>query len=1335
MKRGRALAAALLLVPLLVRLLLAQSPAPPPPQAPPPPTFTLTDLGPLGLSAAPSGATALNASGQVTGFRFENFPSSVCFAAGGNRAFLWNNGAYTELGTLGGASSFAYGINSAGQIVGSSDPCPNGIQVGQRAFIWQNGSMIALDPSTSSNDSSIALAINDSGSIAGYINGTLPVIWKAATIAASPGGAVRSNNVVTITATTVHNFAVGDSVTIGGVADASFDGNFTIASVPSGATFTYSQAGSDAASGAGTAWDRVALTALACQFGPPNCQAKALAINDSGQAAGWGLGPFVTGPLGSYNANQAVMWDANGQPTGLGSLGNFFNDQANAMNSKGDVVGYSQIDGPTVHAVLWQNGNPQNPQDLGAIPGIDPLYGVANITDTNSSAWGVNSKGNVVGVSGAGTNIALQGSGGRAFLYTNGQVYDLLSLLAPGTNWRRLEVAWAINDNGMIVGLGIDANQQEHGFLLTPVITQTTISISSTANPSVFGQAVNFTATVSPATSSPLTPTGNVTFSDGGTALGTVASSSGTAIFSSSALAVGAHAITASYAGDNNFAASTSSGVNQVVSQAATSTALAASPNPANVGQSVTFTVTVTPFAPGAGTPTGTVNFLDGGSTLGMNAVNNAGNATFTTSSLGAGSHGITANYSGDANFAGNSSTSSITVTVQGPPPPVQIIDNEAIHVADAESFPDVLDAEAVHVADTVFVTPLIQVSAAVAEFSAGSLGFGGQSGSQTITVSDIGQSSLTIASATISAGSQFTVTQLACSNGAISLATVLPPGGVCTVTIRYTASVTPLSDNAALVFTDNAALGNLATIPAGSNFTQSVSLSGSGTTTGPPPPPPAVIPIMDNETIHVTDAESFPDVFDAEAVHVADTAFVTPLIQVSAPVAQFSAGALGFNGQSGSQTIAVSDIGTTSMTVASATVSGSSQFAITFITCSNDTTSLSTTLPSGGACILTIGYSASPTPANDNGALVFTDNAALSNVASAPSGSNYTQSIPLSGSGSKTPPPPPPPAVIPIPINETVHVTDTESFPDAFDPEQIHVTDQISLIPCDFTVSAASPLNLSVGGSGSTPITIASTNGCNLQVSMSTTAANSGITISLPSTATTNGSSTSATLTVNAGPSVTPTSFTVTVTGTAGLTHSASVNVNVAASISGTAGVVQTLLNVGAISSAGIANALTSKLSAAQSAPNAQTSINTVKAFQNQVQAQTGKSISTSFTLSGVTFNPANTLIGDGQGLINAYRAGTVPDPITGYVVDANGGGVAGASVSVADANGAVAASATSDVTGFYFMATTGILVPGANYTIRVSGLPSGFTSGTPSSQSFTWRGVTVAFTNFVLD
>src|SRR4029077_7830681 len=82
------------------------------------------------------------------------------------------------------------------------------------------------------------------------------------------------------------------------------------------------------------------------------------------------------------------------------------------------------------------------------------------------------------------------------------------------------------------------------------------------------------------------------------------------------------------------------------------------SANPSVFGQSVTFTATVSPVAPGAGTPTGTVTYLDGGSPIGSGTLS-GGVATFTTSALAVGNHTITANYGGDGNF--NVSTGSLT--------------------------------------------------------------------------------------------------------------------------------------------------------------------------------------------------------------------------------------------------------------------------------------------------------------------------------------------------------------------------------------------------------------------------------------------------------------------------------------------------------------------------------------------------------------------------------------------------------------------------------------------------------------------------------------------------
>ncbi len=88
-----------------------------------------------------------------------------------------------------------------------------------------------------------------------------------------------------------------------------------------------------------------------------------------------------------------------------------------------------------------------------------------------------------------------------------------------------------------------------------------------------------------------------------------------------------------------------------VAPTAATTTTLTSSPNSSTLSQPVTFTASV---SAGSGTPTGTVTFLDGSSTLGTVALS-SGSATFTTSSgLTTGRHAIQAIYSGDGTFTGS---------------------------------------------------------------------------------------------------------------------------------------------------------------------------------------------------------------------------------------------------------------------------------------------------------------------------------------------------------------------------------------------------------------------------------------------------------------------------------------------------------------------------------------------------------------------------------------------------------------------------------------------------------------------------------------------------------
>jgi len=179
-----------------------------------------------------------------------------------------------------------------------------------------------------------------------------------------------------------------------------------------------------------------------------------------------------------------------------------------------------------------------------------------------------------------------------------------------------------------------------------------TTSLVSSRNPSIFGQSVTFTATVS---SSLGTPTGKVTFQNGGGPLATISLSGGIARYTTSKLPTGLnYVITALYGGDSKNGSSTSAPVYQSVF-AKSATTLTSSLNPSTSGEAVTFTATVTSNigAPPDGEP---ITFMKGPAVLGTGTLS-GGSASFTTSTLPAGTSYIKAVYGGDSNFAGSKST------------------------------------------------------------------------------------------------------------------------------------------------------------------------------------------------------------------------------------------------------------------------------------------------------------------------------------------------------------------------------------------------------------------------------------------------------------------------------------------------------------------------------------------------------------------------------------------------------------------------------------------------------------------------------------------------------
>lgn len=212
-----------------------------------------------------------------------------------------------------------------------------------------------------------------------------------------------------------------------------------------------------------------------------------------------------------------------------------------------------------------------------------------------------------------------------------------------------------------------------------PSTSMTLVSSSPDLRETVAGSSITFTATV---TGSPAA-TGTVSF--GATTFNglnpesiTLASNvplnaQGQASVTTSALAAGGnylgnHFITAIYSGDGSHA-STSATMMQKVHANASSTSLSSAPNPAALGQPITFTATVAGVPAGAGTPTGMITFRDGNTVLAQIPLDSSGVASFTKADLSSVSHNITATYASDTQFAASSASNTVLVN----PPVLQL--------------------------------------------------------------------------------------------------------------------------------------------------------------------------------------------------------------------------------------------------------------------------------------------------------------------------------------------------------------------------------------------------------------------------------------------------------------------------------------------------------------------------------------------------------------------------------------------------------------------------------------------------------------------------------------
>jgi hypothetical protein len=206
------------------------------------------------------------------------------------------------------------------------------------------------------------------------------------------------------------------------------------------------------------------------------------------------------------------------------------------------------------------------------------------------------------------------------------------------------------------------------GGLISLVVTgaQSTTAISSSANPSVYGQDVTFSANV---TAPGTTPSGSVQFTVDGANLGSAApiEGSGLATTSSSTLPVGSHPVGAGFSSSDRNVLDSSAllAPPQIVNAADTKTTVVSSANPSEYGAAVTFTSSTSVLAPGAGSAGGGVQFQDNGVNVGSpQPVDGGGQASITRSDLSVGAHTITANYTSDsANFTSSAGNANQTVS------------------------------------------------------------------------------------------------------------------------------------------------------------------------------------------------------------------------------------------------------------------------------------------------------------------------------------------------------------------------------------------------------------------------------------------------------------------------------------------------------------------------------------------------------------------------------------------------------------------------------------------------------------------------------------------------
>lgn len=332
-----------------------------------------------------------------------------------------------DLGTLSGNQSFALDINESGVITGNSRTSTTTLPL--LAYRWENGVMTALPVLPGNNNFSRGYAINDAGVIVGEDNNNSTKAFKF-------------ENGVT---TQIDGLQGPGS---GGVAHDINNSGQIVGGSSNGSTtrpFLHEN---------GITID------LGVPAGLPNSFGRAWAINDDGDIVG-------VARRADNVTSQATIWkEVNGTyaATTIGSLGdgNRFSE-AFAINDDEVVVGYSNV-------VIGTST-----RDRGFIwTELTGLVELGTLGFNHSRATDINNRGQVVGNA---TAFAGNASfGGAAFLYEDGDLFNLNSFLVNPAGWVLLS-AEGINEQGQIIGFGT-FNGQTRAFLLNPIPEPATASLA-----------------------------------------------------------------------------------------------------------------------------------------------------------------------------------------------------------------------------------------------------------------------------------------------------------------------------------------------------------------------------------------------------------------------------------------------------------------------------------------------------------------------------------------------------------------------------------------------------------------------------------------------------------------------------------------------------------------------------------------------------------------------------------------------------------------------------------------------------------------------------------------